>query len=128
MEIVKAAQLETNPAIEAWAEQPANQLGSVTMGWGLFIIALAWTGIGKESKGAWYVLWIGGAPTALASSVQKIVRYGWSDSGSTLNLAALSLLCLGLLLPIKSIVRKKAEPPIAARELKMHSIGRILSS
>ena len=113
MEITRAELMETNPAIVAWAGQTVNQLGSVTMGWGLFIIALAWFGIRKSSKDAWYVLWMGGAPTLLYSSVKEIVRYGWTDTGSVLKLAAFLLFFLGMLLPINSFVGTKGETQVS---------------
>lgn len=106
MDISKEELLATNPEIVMWATHTTNQLGSVSMGWGLFIIALAWLGIRKNNRYAWYALWVGGVPTLLYSAIKEIVRYGVLDTGSILNITAFLLFFLGMLLPVKSFLGK----------------------
>jgi len=68
-----------NTKIYLWAIHTVDQLGSVIMGWGLFIIALTWFGIRNKNKLAWNSSWIGGTPTLLFSALKIIHRYGIYD-------------------------------------------------
>lgn len=113
MNISKDDLVVFNPKILSWVIHTTDQVGSVSMGWGLFVIALAWFGVRKLKKFAWYALWIGGTPTLLISTLKEIMRYGILDTGSILNMVVFLLFIIGMLLPIKSFMPTKNEVKVS---------------
>ena len=90
MGMTKAQLQAINPQIVDWTMHVSDQVGSVSMGWGLFIVVLAWFGVRNGQKVAWYALWIGGAPTLLISSFGEITQFGAvRQSGSLCDMCSM---------------------------------------
>ena len=98
-----------NPKIVDWTMHVSDQVGSVSMGWGLFIIVLSWFGIRRENKVAWYALWIAGTPTLFISSFGEIIQFGTFDVGSVLSIGVFILFMIGMLLPIRIFLQPKIQ-------------------
>lgn len=109
MGMTKAQLQAINPQIVDWTMHVSDQVGSVSMGWGLFIVVLAWFGVRNGQKVAWYALWIGGAPTLLISSFGEITQFGSLDTGSLLSIFVLALFLTGMLLPIATFLPRKIQ-------------------
>lgn len=94
-----------NPQLAKWVMHVSDQVGSVSVGWGLFIITLAWVGIRHGRKWAWNTLWVGGTPTALYASFGELLMFGAMDFGSILSLVVLTIFLVAMLLPIRILTR-----------------------
>ena len=98
-----------NPEAAHWMIHVSDQVGSTSLGWGLFLIALALLGIRRGNKTALWALWIGGKPTAAYSAFHEYILFGTFDIGSLLSAMVLFIFLLGMLLPI-GIFRQLREP------------------
>jgi len=45
------------------------QVGRMTMGWGLFVIGLAWFGVRRFNRASWIMLWVVGIPAMIISTL-----------------------------------------------------------
>lgn len=98
-----------NPKLSAWMIHVSDQVGSTSLGWGLFLMALAWLGIRKGSRTAWWALWIGGTPTVAYSAFGEYIMFGTWDIGSLLSLGVLVIFLIGMVLPIPVFRHMHAE-------------------
>lgn len=89
---------EVNPELEDWLLHVSDQTGSVTLGWGLFVMAVAGLGLRTEQPYAWTILLVGGLPTLVISAFGEYVQFGHLDTGTILSMGVLGLFLLGLAL------------------------------
>ena len=96
------AQIDSfNPEISHWVIHVSDQVGAVSLGWGLFVMCLAAFGVRDGQRSAWLSLWLGGLPTLLFAAFGELSSFGTLDTGSILSLAVLGLFLAGMLLPLR---------------------------
>lgn len=109
------ADAEANaPAVADWTMHVSDQVGSVSAGWGLFIIGLAVTGLRRGVPFARNVLWLGGLPTLVFSAFGEWVQFGHVDTGTMMSMIALVLFVTGMGLSYVSVPQRA--PGDAAHE------------
>lgn len=87
---------EVNPHLEDWLLHVSDQTGSVTMGWGLFVMAVAALGLRNDQPHSRTILLIGGLPTLLVSAFGEYVQFGHFDTGTIISIGVLVAFLLGL--------------------------------
>ena len=93
------AQMDTfNPDISEAVLADSARAGAVSLGWGIFVMVLAWLGLRNRQRWAFAALWAGGVPALLLSAVAEPVRFGTLEIGSVLSAGLLGVFVLGLLL------------------------------
>ncbi len=108
-----------NPRLSDWMIHVSDQVGSVSLGWGLFLMSLAWLGIRRGQRMAWWVLWLGGTPTVFYSAFGEHLMFGTWDTGSMLSLIVLIIFLVGMLLPIK-VFRDVGTTDTSLAEQRLH--------
>ena len=93
-----------NHEISHWVIHVSDQVGAVSLGWGLFLMTQAVLGIRRAQRSAWISLWVGGMPTLLFAAFGELSTFGTMDAGSILSLVVLLLFLFGMLLPIREFV------------------------
>lgn len=93
---------EVDPKLEDWLLHVSDQTGSVTVGWGLFVMALAGFGLRTGQSYARTILLIGGLPTLVFSAFGEYVQFGTLDTGTIISMGVLGLFLLGLALTYAS--------------------------
>lgn len=96
-----------NPELANWAVHVSDQIGSLTTGWALFMMILAWFGIRRGHRFSWIAVLIAGMPTMFYSSLGEWIMFGKLDGGSPLAIVVFILFLCGMLLPIKTIFNGK---------------------
>lgn len=89
---------EVNPELEDWLLHVSDQTGSVTVGWGLFVMTLAAFGLRTGQPYARLTLLVGGLPTLLFSAFGEYVQFGTLDTGTMISMVVLGLFLIGLAL------------------------------
>lgn len=110
--MTKAEVEAVNPHMAEWMIHVSDQVGSASLGWGLFLMSLAVLGIRKGHKVAWWALWIGATPTAAYSAFGEYVMFGTFDAGSLSSLAVLLVFLIGMLLPLGVFRRLRQPDPV----------------
>lgn len=87
---------EVNPELEDWLLHVSDQTGSVTLGWGLFVMALAGLGLRTGQPYARPTLLLGGLPTLTFSAFGEYVQFGHLDTGTIISMGVLGLFLLGI--------------------------------
>lgn len=101
------AQVEAfNPELAWWTVHHYQRLAELSVGWGLFVIALAVGGVRRGQRLAWWALWLGATPTLLSAAFRERIVFGRFDPGSIMSLIVLALFLVGMLLPVRSFVRR----------------------
>lgn len=96
------------PELADWLLHVSDQVGSVTVGWGLFVVAVAWLEYKRSDRSLQTVLVIGGLPTLLFSAFGEFIHFGTMDTGTMISMGVLTLFLIGILLiyvgshPVKS--------------------------
>ena len=100
------AQVEAfSPELAWWTVHHYQRLAELSVGWGLFVIALAVGGIRRGQRLAWWALWLGATPTLLSAAFRERILFGRFDPGSIMSLVVLALFLVGMLLPVRGFVR-----------------------
>jgi hypothetical protein len=86
-----------NPAISKAVLADSARAGAVSLGWGMFVMVLAWLGLRNRHRLAFVALWAGGVPALLLSAVAEPMRFGTVEVGSVLSAVVLGVFLLGLL-------------------------------
>lgn len=89
---------DVDPQLEDWLLHVSDQTGSVTLGWGLFVMALAGLGLRTGQPYARPILLIGGLPTLVFSAFGEYVQFGHLDTGTLISMGVLALFLLGIAL------------------------------
>lgn len=89
---------EVTPELEDWLLHVSDQTGSVTLGWGLFVMALAIFGLRNGQPYARPTLLIGGLPTLIFSAFGEYVQFGTLDTGTIISMGVLGLFLVGIAL------------------------------
>lgn len=89
---------EVTPELEDWLLHVSDQTGSVTVGWGLFVMTVAAFGLRTGQPYARLTLLIGGLPTLLFSAFGEYVQFGTLDTGTMISMGVLGLFLVGLAL------------------------------
>jgi hypothetical protein len=95
-----------NPQLAWWTVHHYQRLAEVSLGWGLFVIALAAGGIRRGERLAWWALWVGATPTLLSAAFRERIIFGRFDPGSIASLIVLLLFLVGMLLPMRTFARR----------------------
>lgn len=103
---------DVDPKLEDWLLHVSDQTGSVTLGWGLFVMALAGIGLRVGQPHARTILLIGGLPTLAFSAFGEYVQFGHMDTGTMISMAVLGLFLLGLAL---TYVGQRTDPATERR-------------
>jgi hypothetical protein len=97
-----------NPLIADWGRHVSDQVGSVSIGWGLFIVILAIFGVLRRQKLAWLTLWIAGTPTIFYSALGEFIQFRTFDEGSLYSFIVLIFFLVGMLLPITLFMKQRS--------------------
>lgn len=89
---------EVTPELEDWHLHVSDQTGSVTVGWGLFVMALASLGLRTGQPYARPILLLGGLPTLTFSAFGEYVQFGHLNTGTVISIGVLELFLLGIAL------------------------------
>ena len=90
-----------NHEISDWVIHVSDQVGAVSLGWGLFLMTLAASGVRHGQRSAWLALWLGGTPTLVFAAFGELSAFGTLDTGSILSIVVLLLFLMGMLLPAR---------------------------
>lgn len=85
-----------NPRVASWSIHVQNQIGSLSFGWGIFIMAIAATGLRMNVPWARNVLWICATPTLLYSALHEFIEFGTMDVGTLSAIIAAAVFVLGM--------------------------------
>jgi hypothetical protein len=85
-----------NTQISDWVLHVTDQVGAVSLGWGLFLMALAAPAIRQDQRWARRALWLGGAPTLIIAALGEFVQFGTLDVGTIISMTVLVLFLLGM--------------------------------
>jgi hypothetical protein len=96
-----------NPQIADWGRHVSDQVGSVSFGWGLFLITLALFGVLRGHKPSWIILWIAGIPTSLYSAFGEHIQFGTLDTGTLLSMFVFLLFLVGMLIPTRLFINQR---------------------
>jgi hypothetical protein len=96
-----------NPQIADWGRHVSDQVGSVSFGWGMFIVVLAVLGILRAQKTAWVTLWLAGTPTLIYSTFGEFLHFGTFDEGSLYSMIVLVLFVTGMIIPSKIFFKQE---------------------
>lgn len=99
---------QVNPELEDWLLHVSDQTGSVTVGWGLFIVTLGLVGLPSSDRTAQIALLVGGLPTLLFSAFGEFVQFGTLDTGTVISMVVLVLFVLGLGLTARDLLPGEA--------------------
>jgi hypothetical protein len=103
------AQVEAvNPEIAHWVMHVSDQVGAVSLGWGLFLVLLAAFGLRLGHRPSWLALWAAGLPTLLFAAFGEVTMFGHLDEGSLLSMGVLVLFLVGMLLPAREFLARPA--------------------
>lgn len=89
---------EVSPELEDWLLHVSDQTGSVTVGWGLFVMAIAGFGLRTGQPYARPTLLVGGLPTLIFSAFGEYVQFGHLDTGTLISIGVLGIFLLGIVL------------------------------
>lgn len=87
---------DVTPQLADWLLHVSDQVGSVTVGWGLFVIGLAVLESRRHDHGLQLVLLVGGLPTLVFSAFGEHAQFGTMDTGSIISTAVLALFVIGI--------------------------------
>jgi hypothetical protein len=87
---------EVTPDLPDWLLHVSDQVGSVTTGWGLFVVSLAWLEHRRRDRALQTVLLLGGLPTLLFSAFGEHAQFGTVDTGTMLSVLVLGLFLVGV--------------------------------
>jgi hypothetical protein len=108
-------QIETfNPHIVSNTLHAWDQVGFLSISYGLFIIGIAHLGIRRGNPVTWVIGWLGGIPAQIGGPIE--LRYnletGDAGQGDVLVWLVLALFLVAMLLPAKQMIAAwKAIPP-----------------
>jgi hypothetical protein len=87
---------DVTPELPDWLLHVSDQVGSVTTGWGLFVISLAALEHRRRDRAIQAILAIGGLPTLVFSAFGEHAQFGTVDTGTLLSVLVLAAFVLGL--------------------------------
>ena len=90
--------LAASPTLHSWLLHVSDQTGSVSFGWGMFVMAIAVTGLRQGVGWARNVLWIAGTPTLAFSAFGEWIQFHSVDPGTVSSIVALVLFVSGMAL------------------------------
>lgn len=90
--------LAASPTLYRWLLHVSDQTGSVSFGWGMFVMALAATGLRHGVPWARNVLWLGAMPTLAFSAFGDWIQFHTVDPGTVSSIGALTLFVAGMAL------------------------------
>lgn len=88
--------LAASPTLYTWLLHVSDQTGSVSFGWGMFVMALAVTGLRQGVGWARNVLWLAAMPTLAFSAFGEWIQFHTVDPGTVSSIAALVLFVAGM--------------------------------
>jgi hypothetical protein len=101
---MRRAQLDAfNPSISSILVSDSARAGGVSIGWGVFVMVLAWLGLRRREKLALVALWAGGLPALTIAGLAEPVRFRTVEVGSVMSLAVLAVFVLGMALATRSL-------------------------
>lgn len=88
-----------SPGLEAWAIHVSDQVGSLSIGWALFVVALAALDYRRRDHGLQLVLAIGGLPMLAYATFEEFAHFEaiWNP-GTLLSILVFPLFIFGLAL------------------------------
>jgi hypothetical protein len=103
------------PTVVASSLHAWDQVGFLSISYGMFVIALAWFGVRRGNPIAWIGLLLGGTPAAIGGPIE--LRYnletGDAGGGDVLVWLVLALFIAALAIPAKQMIAAlKAMPPV----------------
>lgn len=87
---------DVTPQLADWLLHVSDQVGSVTVGWGLFVSGLAVLERSRHDHGLQLMLLVGGLPTLVFSAFGEHAQFGTMDTGSIISTGVLVLFVIGL--------------------------------
>lgn len=108
---------DIGPELEDWLLHVSDQTGSVTLGWGLFVMAVAGFGLRTGQPYARPTLLIGGLPTLVFSAFGEYVQFGTLDTGTILSMGVLGLFLLGVALTYVGSENDEGDETVPSRFL-----------
>lgn len=96
-----------SPRLAWWVVHHYQRLAEVSLGWGLFVLVLAWGGVRRGSRLAWIALAVGGLPTLLSATFRERLLFGQFDPGSLWSLAVLLPFVVALALAAPTTFRQR---------------------
>jgi len=106
-----------NPFIVTQTLHAWDQVGFLSISYGLFVIGLAYLGIRRGQPIAWIALWLGGTPAQIGGPIE--LRYnlesGDAGGGDVLVWLVLALFLAGMIIPAKQMIQTIRQLPPGQR-------------
>jgi hypothetical protein len=96
VDLTRAEAGDVTPELPDWLLHVSDQVGSVTVGWGAFVVGLGVLEHRRRDRALQGLLLIGGLPTLLFSAFGEHVQFGAMDTGSIISTVVLGLFVIGV--------------------------------
>ena len=95
VDLTREQAADVTPQLADWLLHVSDQVGSVSVGWGLFVSALGLLEHRRHDRALQVVLLVGGLPTLLFSAFGEFAQFGTADTGTLVSMAVLGLFLVG---------------------------------
>ena len=92
-----------NPAISRAVVADSTRAGAVSLGWGMFVMVLAWLGVRRRHRWTVAALWAGGLPALTIAAFAEPLQFRRVEVGSVMAMAVLAVFVVGLVLAGRAV-------------------------